>query len=272
MEEEVASIRKTIDSYVAAFNRGDANAVAEHWTEAAVFITPAGEKLEGRQAIHESFASYLEENKGASIEIDATSIRIEGANLAVEEGIARVSSPDGLETATNYVAKYTKQDGAWKLTSVQEHEPPPSHYEQLKELDWLVGEWVNQDEAANVELVCQWTKNMNFLTRSFAVSVEDRIDMEGTQVIGWDPAEEVIRSWLFDSDGGFGVAAWKQDGDSWTIQSVQVLADGRKASSVYLLTRIDDDTFSWGSRSREVDGEILPNINPITVVRKRPSN
>jgi hypothetical protein len=113
---------------------------------------------------------------------------------------------------------------------------------------------------------------MNFLTRSFAVSVEDRIDMEGTQVIGWDPAEEVIRSWLFDSDGGFGVAAWKQNGDSWTIQSVQVLADGRKASSVYLLTRIDDDTFSWGSRSREVDGEILPNINPITVVRKRPSN
>ena len=119
---------------------------------------------------------------------------------------------------------------------------------------------------------CRWTKNKNFITRSFAVSIADLIDLEGTQVIGWDPAEKVIRSWLFDSDGGFGVGVWSRKERRWTIQALQVLPDGRRASSVNVLTQVDEDTFTWESTGREVDGEVLPNIGPVTVVRKKPAN
>ena len=40
--------------------------------------------------------------------------------------------------------------------------------------------------------------------------------MEGVEVIGWDPAEKVYRSWVFDSQGGFGSAVWTEgEGDKW---------------------------------------------------------
>ena len=118
-------------------------------------------------------------------------------------------------------------------------------------------------------MTCRWTKNKSFITRSFGVSVKGRTDLEGTQVIGWDPAKKVIRSWLFDSDGSFGVGIWTRKGDRWTIQALQVLSDGRKATSVNVLTKVDDDTFTWESTGREVAGEVLPNIGPVTVVRKK---
>jgi len=264
---ESAAIQKQIDAYVAAFNHGDAEAVAELWTEDAQFITPAGRKLEGRDAIEASFAEYFKENGGAKLSIEFASLQFED-DTAVEEGTAAVTAADGSVSETQYVATYAQQDGRWLLSRVQESEPPPSHYEMLKELEWLIGDWVDQHEGASVVISCRWTKNHNFISRTFAVRVADRIELEGTQVIGWDPAEQTIRSWIFDSDGGFGVSAWTRDGDRWTIRSMQNLHDGRKASAVNTLTYVDENTFTWESEHRQVGGEVLPDIEPITVVRK----
>jgi hypothetical protein len=47
-----------------------------------------------------------------------------------------------------------------------------------------------------------------------------------------------------------------------------VLSDGRKASMVNIIRVIDDDTFTLQSVGREVDGELLPNIDEVTVIRK----
>jgi hypothetical protein len=166
------------------------------------------------------------------------------------------------------VARYVKQGDKWLLKSLHEAEKAPSHYEQLKELEWLIGEWVDTDEGASVRTTCRWTKNRNFITRSFAVSIGEITGLEGTQVIGWDPAEKVIRSWLFDSDGGFGVGVWSGKDNRWTIRALRVLPDGRKGSAVNVLRRVDEDTFTWESTGREVDGEVLPNVGPVTVSRK----
>lgn len=51
---------------------------------------------------------------------------------------------------------------------------------------------------------------MLFCSCSFKVSVPSMDDLEGTQVIGWDPAAGTIRSWMFDSDGGFGEGTWSK--------------------------------------------------------------
>jgi uncharacterized protein (TIGR02246 family) len=270
--EDEAAIRKTVDAYVAAFNRGDADALAACWCEDGEFISPAGDVIRGRQALREAFEAFLKDNSEAKLEVAIASVRIEGPNAAVEEGDSRVTIPNEPVTETSYVAQYVKQDGKWLLKSLREVDKAPSHYEQLKELEWLIGEWVDTSEGSTVQTTCRWTKNRNFISRSFAVSIGDQIDFEGTQVIGWDPAEEVIRSWLFDSDGGFGAGVWSQKGDRWTIHALRVLPDGRKASSINVLTRADEDSFTWESTGREVDGEILPNVGPVTVIRKAPSN
>jgi hypothetical protein len=171
---------------------------------------------------------------------------------------------------TTYSAVHVKRDGKWYLDRVTEAEvaaPPPSHYDELKQLEWLVGSWVDGDGRASIQTKVEWTKNRNFLRRSFAVVLGDQIDMSGMQIIGWDAAEKRIRSWVFDSEGGFSEGTWTQKGDQWFIQNNGTLADGRKATSLNILTYVDADSFQWESVNREVDGELLPNVDEVTVVR-----
>ncbi len=97
-------------------------------------------------------------------------------------------------------------------------------------------------------------------------------DLEGTQVIGWDPAAGTIRSWMFDSDGGFGEGTWSKKGNSWIVKFSQVLPDGRKASATNIYTLIDANTFTWKSIGRKVDGEFLPNVEEVKMVRKTASD
>ncbi len=99
----------------------------------------------------------------------------------------------------------------------------------------------------------------------------DGDDFEGTQVIGWDPAEGTIRSWMFDSDGGFGEGTWTKKDNRWTIKFKQVLPDGRRASATNIYTIIDNNTITWQSIGREVDGQFMPNVGPVKVVRKEKS-
>jgi hypothetical protein len=132
----------------------------------------------------------------------------------------------------------------------------------------MMGSWIDQDENATIQTDCQWTKNQNFINRSFAVVVGDQVDLAGMQIIGWDPVAKQIRSWIFDSDGGFAEGKWTRKGDRWLIQTSGTLPDGSRSSAVNIMTRVDDDSFTWQSVQREVDGDILPNVDEVLVVRK----
>lgn len=270
---EEAAIRKSVQSYLAAFNRGDARAVAHHWSEQGAYVSPSGQRLQGREAIQQEFEAYFAESTGQQIELGRPTIRFLAPNVAVEEGTARVSRRGEPPAETSYLAIHLKQKGGWKLDSVRETVVPataPSHYQHLEELEWLIGTWVDRDENSAIKTVCEWTKNKNFMTRSFSVSIKDRIEIEGTQVIGWDPAAKTIRSWMFDSEGGFGEALWSRQGNRWIIKASQTLSGGEKASAVNILTYVDRNTLKWQSIGREIDGELLPNIEEVTVVRTQP--
>ena len=62
------------------------------------------------------------------------------------------------------------------------------------------------------------------ITTNTIMMDQDRIDMAGMQIIGWDPAAKQIRSWVFDSDGAFGEGVWNKQGNRWYIQSTGTLA------------------------------------------------
>ncbi len=139
----------------------------------------------------------------------------------------------------------------------------------LEELAWLVGEWIDQGpDATNVSAV-KWTRNQAFLTRTFQVIVEGEVTLEGTQVIGWDAAQQRIRSWVFDSSGGFGEGIWMRDGDQWLIKKTFVLPTGERASALNVITYVDENTFKYKSINREIGGQLQPNVPDITVSRKR---
>ncbi len=266
-----AAIRKAVENYVAAFNQGDAATLAAMWSPTAVYTNPlSGEQVIGREAIQAQFAAIFAEAKGAQLEAKTNSIQFISPSVAVEQGTAKVVIPEQTPEETEYTAVYIKRDDQWLLDRVTEEEVviTPSHYEQLKDLAWMTGSWVDQDEEATVVTECNWTKNNNFLTRAFTVQIRDRIDMAGLQIIGWDPATKQIRSWVFDSDGGFGQGTWKKKGNRWYIQQSGVLQDGRKSSSVNIITYVDDNTCTLQSVNRTVDGELLPNIEEVTITKQ----
>lgn len=267
-----AAIRKAVESYVAAFNQGDAKALAALWSPEGVYTNPvSGEQVVGREAIENQFAGIFAETKGVKLEATTQSIGFVSPNVAVEQGAAKVIRADQAPEESEYTAVYVKRDGQWLLDRVTEEDVPaplPSHYEQLKDLEWMVGRWVDQDDQATVVTECNWTKNNNFLTRSFAVQIRDRIDMAGMQIIGWDPSTKQIRSWVFDSDGGFGQATWKKKDNRWYIQQDGILPDGRKSSAVNIITCVDDNTCTLQSVNRTVDGELLPNVDEVTITKE----
>ena len=158
--------------------------------------------------------TYFSGDKKPRIELLDLSVRFLAPSVAVEEGTALVTRAGEVASESSYLAIHVRENGKWQLSSVRELAPrplpPPSHYEQLRELEWMIGEWVDDQGGTSVTMRGEWTANRNFISRSFTVMIEDRIDMSGTQVIGWDPAEKTIRSWVFDSDGGFYQGVWSR--------------------------------------------------------------
>ena len=264
--QDKAAVVEMVTSYVDAFNGRDAQAVSEHWSETGELVDPDGNRLSGRATIRESFETLfkdLSSEQLLSVMVDRVSFVT--SDVAIVEGTAR--DVDGQDSSIVVTVK--SEDGKWRVHSVREFEIPPraSHYDQLKELEWLIGQWIDESDESTAETSSHWSKNQNFITSNFKVSVPGMEPLEGTQVIGYDASTGNIRSWVFDSDGGTATGVWTRKGDSWEVRSSQVLADGRAASSINIYKLIDDDQFSWRSIGRQVDGEYLPNTEPVTVHR-----
>jgi len=138
----------------------------------------------------------------------------------------------------------------------------------LEQLAWMVGDWGEEGDASRISASCGWTRNQSFLTRSFSVLGDEGVLLEGTQVIGWNAAEQQIQSWTFDSEGGFGRGFWSRNEDRWTVKTHFVLATGERASSLNVFTIVDENTIRWQSVNRERGGEMLPNVDEITIVRQ----
>ena len=204
-----------VASYVETFNKHDAKALADHWSPDAVYLNrTTGEEVVGRAAIAEQFAALLKEQPELKIEVSVESIQFISPNVAVERGTTRFLAPNAEPEEIEYTAVDVKRDGKWLLDRVTDNakESAPSHYEQLKVLEWMVGQWTSDTDDAEVEVDCNWTKNQNFLTRAFKISIDGDTTASGMQIIGWDPAAKAIRSWTFDANGTFADATWEQKG------------------------------------------------------------
>jgi hypothetical protein len=106
------------------------------------------------------------------------------------------------------------------------------------------------------------------MTRSFAVQVGDQVNASGMQIIGWDPINKEIRSWVFDSNGSYSEGKWKHKGERWIVKQTGVLADGGKTTATHIYKRVNADSFTWQAIDRTIDGEIQPNIDEVLIVRK----
>ena len=282
--DDEATLRAVVAEFAKAFNAGDAKALAALFTANARIVTMGGQAIDGREAIELRFAASFRDNPGQTIVVKTESIRFLDADAAVEEGTATVETPGSAGESRaidgDHPLRRDLREARRQVASGQHPRLPPCRvgpvvesvtaHDHLKELEWLVGEWIDESDEAEVRTTCRWSEHQAFLIRSFQVRVRGKEEMSGTQRIGWDPRLKQIRSWVFDSDGGFSEALWSRDGDRWVIKTTGVLKDGRSASATNILTRINRDHVKWASVDRTIGGEVLADAEEITLVRKPP--
>src|SRR5262245_18142918 len=102
--EDEAAIRKGIAGYVEAYNRGDAHAVAQFWSDTGEWVSPDGERAVGREAIEKEIAEFFAETKDTKLEVIDPKIRFVTDDVAIEEGTVKVTSPGKPTTESTYIA------------------------------------------------------------------------------------------------------------------------------------------------------------------------
>jgi uncharacterized protein (TIGR02246 family) len=259
--------------FIAAFNKGDAKAVAAFWTPDGTYVDPVGHQHKGREAIQQLYEKVFAARKGAKLTIHVTSAKQLSPDVAVEDGITEVTSAEGgPPTAARFTAVVVKKDAKWYLESVHDSAAhPASNVEHLQDLEWLIGEWTGEAEKGeSAKATYDWAENQNFIVSSFATTLHGVPVAGGTQWIAWDAIDKQVRSWSFYSRGGFGETTWTKDGNKWTLKTTARMADGKKVSATNIVTKADDDHITWQMTKLTVDGKSLPDPKPVKLKRVKP--
>jgi uncharacterized protein (TIGR02246 family) len=270
--EDEKAIRASVDAFVGAFAKGDAKAIAGLFTEQGEAVDVGGEAIRGRADLEAHYASRFQDSPGEKLEVKVEPVHFLAPDLARQDGRTKLIPADGgPPTTARYAATLYKSQGRWLFASIRELEDPTiTHHERLRELEWLIGEWVEETGDALIETSVAWSEDENFLLRNFDVKVQGKTDLKGTQRIGWDPLTKQIKSWVFDSKGGHGEGYWSRSGELWVIKSTGVRADALTTSATQTLTRLGKDRLLWTSTHRTLGGETRDDAHEITMVRRPP--
>ena len=208
--------------------------------------TMAGHRIEER--LTETFAA----SPGARMAIEVESIRILNADAAQEEGRTIVTPAKGGPVShRRYLVLLVRREGAGSCpASAKSPRRCSVRTTTCKPLEWLIGDWIDEGADSLVRVNCRWSGDRNFLIRTFTVKHQGKDVMTVTQRIGWDPAAGHIRSWEFDSEGGFGEGKWGRDGDRWVIKHTATRPDGTTVTATNTLKRERPDMVRWTSVDR----------------------
>ena len=256
-----------------AFNARDAKGIAAQFTENAEVVDADGNLVRGQKQIGERFAALFKEFPEAQIRVQVTSLRQLTQSVALEEGISAVKlGVDEPISRNPYTVVLLKQKEKWLVASVRDfpEEANVSAHEQLQQLAWLVGEWVDESPEGRVETKCQWSDDGNYLLQDYVIKSRAGSELKGTQRIGWDPLKRTIRSWAFDQSGAFVEATWSPVEGSWMIRADGVIPSGHAASAIRIVTPLSKDSYQLESRNVVVVDQFLPG-ETVLVVRRPPA-
>lgn len=126
-----AGREKLVADFIAAFNKGDAKAVAALYTEGSIRISQTGKEI-GRAAIEKALvANFAGPFKGTKLTVTDGASQALTADIEVVEGsysITGAKAPDGkpLPAQTGYyVNTNVKKGGAWLIAGSATFPPAP---------------------------------------------------------------------------------------------------------------------------------------------------
>jgi uncharacterized protein (TIGR02246 family) len=261
---DAAAIKLAGQSFLKAFMARDAKSMAAHWTDNGEYFADDGTILRGRAEIEKAYTEVFAKKGGkADAELEITSIRFPSKDTAIEEGYFKVRTGKDSVTSSKYSVLHVREGGKWLMAIVREF---PSEGTTVRDLEWLIGAWEAKRDDTEVLTTYEWWGDKSFIKCNITIKQKGET-REGFQMIVKDASTGQLRSWTFDNQGSFGEATWARDGKKWTQESAGVLEDGSVLAATNILTRLDNDSFTFQSVQRSLDGEEVADVPPVRVTR-----
>jgi uncharacterized protein (TIGR02246 family) len=262
-EDDAAAVGKAVALYTKAFNAADVDSIISVWAGDAEYVDEAGKTTSGRDNVKALFTQCIRDNKGCKIEIKTKTTRMLKEGIALQDGTSILTRPSGESESVPFSAVWVKKDGKWLLQLVRNLAgltSTPSAEHNLADLTWLVGEWTATDKDSTTTITGRWMKEKKFLTLDYSVRSKGEETLSLTHIIGIDPTSGQLRSWVFNTRGGFGEGTWDRENDKWTVEMSGVAGDGKAGVATSVWTLADDNTFTYQLLNREVGGQNLPDV------------
>jgi uncharacterized protein (TIGR02246 family) len=260
---------------VKAYNARDSQAFAGVFTADGEYVDEKGAVYHGRKALESEFDGFFKANPETSIEVAFVSTRAIAPGIIAADGTTRFTRAKSEPPVAGRCSLVcTKEGGKWLIASLREVEAADehtSHHEQVRQLEFMLGDWIDEGAGSHVHFTCRWDEGQNFLLRDFAVVFAGQKTMTGTQRIGYDPLTGHLKAWIFDSAGGYADGYFHSEGEKWILQTSGVTSDGRMASGTQIFARDEKHRMSWQAVDYVIGGERIPDIPKVTIVRKPPT-
>ena len=113
------ALREFHRKFVAAYNKGDAEAVAAFYAPDADFVGIRGETSRGRAEIEKHTASFFAQNKGVKLKSSFGSVRFLTPDVAIADRSEELTpTVEGGAGRLHATVVYVKRNGKWLQTSV----------------------------------------------------------------------------------------------------------------------------------------------------------
>jgi uncharacterized protein (TIGR02246 family) len=272
---EVA-IRDLLKAVTDAYNQADAQRLAARFTDDALLIDQDGNEVRGRDSIGQHYAKAFDNGPTCKISGKVGTVHFLSPDVASVVGRFQLEDDDGTALSSGrYSLILVRKGDQWRLAELHDEAtslPETSGTETpLRELEWLVGDWVDDGEDGKTASTVRWEEDQKFLVRKYSIQTKGEPKRSGTQWIGWDPQANQIRSWVFDSDGDFGHGEWTRSGNAWVVKASGVTGDGLSTSATQIFEPVNKDAVKMLSTDRVVGTEQLPDIEEVVMVRKPPA-
>ena len=167
-KDDRAAIQATVHVLRAMFESGDAQGCAAVWTAEGEYIADDGVTIRGRTEVEKSYAELFAKYPKPRVTAEQTSLRFVSRDAAVEEGYFQVKLDATAGAVTSrYSILFAREDGKWRVAVLREW---PAEGANLRDLDWLVGEWEGTRDGASVRAVYEWDLNKTVIRGRYTVT------------------------------------------------------------------------------------------------------
>lgn len=275
-DTKLAALEEAAKSLVEAFNQRDAAAIAATYLPDGELTLSAGDIITGREAIEDYYAGLFEAagDDAPQAAVEADEVRFVTPAIAIESGHFHLTATSGEVSSHRYTAVLVQQDdGSWLAATVRgEKDDTALPDEKLLALDWIVGDWMIENDGSRTYIAFNWSDDGPFIDAR-ALTEEAGVESTASTLrIGWDARRDSFVSWHFDAQGGYSFNEWTESGDQgYLIRSLGVTADGEPQRGTLVLELADDgQSFTWSSRDKVIGSEVLADRS-LKVVKRPPA-